>query len=167
MRQLTTHTPTDDLVVFHIGMRINKPWRPDAWLPTFFAMPPMLKELSRDPDSGMLDYRLLMGERGVTVVLWFRSADHVYRYANNNEQQHRPAWLAFLRRGHKVPGAVGIWHETYEIARAESFYGDMPTTGLARAVGVEPISSKRRTAGDRLQRRSSPRDVPVAKSALG
>ena len=28
-----THRYDGDLVLFLIGMRINKPWRPDMWLP--------------------------------------------------------------------------------------------------------------------------------------
>jgi hypothetical protein len=31
-----------DFVVFLIGMRINKPWRPGRWLPVASAMPRML-----------------------------------------------------------------------------------------------------------------------------
>ena len=41
-----------DFVVFLIGMRINKPWKLHKWLPVFFGMPRMLKELQRDPASG-------------------------------------------------------------------------------------------------------------------
>ena len=33
-----THRHSGDLVVFLIGMRINRPWRPDLWLPAFIAM---------------------------------------------------------------------------------------------------------------------------------
>jgi hypothetical protein len=40
-----THDYDGELVVFLIGMRINKPWRPDLWLPVFGAMPAMLAEL--------------------------------------------------------------------------------------------------------------------------
>mgnify|MGYP003693751701 CR=1 FL=1 len=43
-----THDHDGDLVLFLIGMRINKPWRPDLWLPVFNAMPAMLAELSKD-----------------------------------------------------------------------------------------------------------------------
>ena len=28
-----THRYDGELVVFHIGMQINRPWRPDQWLP--------------------------------------------------------------------------------------------------------------------------------------
>ena len=49
-----THRHEGELVVFHIGMQINKWWRPDLWLPVFSAMPRMLRELSIDKDSGLL-----------------------------------------------------------------------------------------------------------------
>jgi len=56
-----THAYDGDLVLFLIGMRINRPWRLDLWLPVFFAMPAMLAELSKDKDSGLLGYRLTFG----------------------------------------------------------------------------------------------------------
>ena len=43
-----------DFVVFVIGMRINRFWKPHKWLPVFLAMPRMLKELAQRPDSGFL-----------------------------------------------------------------------------------------------------------------
>lgn len=153
MYQRDTHLPIDDLVLFQIGMRINKPWRIDAWLPTFLAMPAMLTELSRDREHGILGHRLLRGERGVTVVAWFRTVEDVYRYAGAEDRSHRPAWLEFLRRARKAPGAVGIWHETYEVSRVESMYGDMPPTGLGKAVGTTPISSATNAARERIARR--------------
>ena len=155
----TTHDPQgvpDDLVVFHIGMRINKPWRPLSWLPTFFAMPPMIRELSKDRDSGLLGHRLLFGERGVTVVMWFDSVTKLYAYANASDRLHRPAWLEFLRRARKAPDAVGIWHETYQVARAETLYGDTAPLGLGKAVGTVPITRQTSAAKDRIgQRRAA------------
>ena len=59
-----THDYDGDLVVFLIGMRINKPWRPDLWLPVFSAMPGMLAELLKDKESGLLGYRLTFGASG-------------------------------------------------------------------------------------------------------
>ena len=43
-----------EFVVFLIGMRINKPWKPHRWLPVFLAMPAMIRELEAHPEKGML-----------------------------------------------------------------------------------------------------------------
>jgi Domain of unknown function (DUF4188) len=43
-----------------------------------------------------------------------------------------------------VPGAVGIWHETFPVTSAESLYGDMPPSGLAAALGVRPVADASR-----------------------
>jgi hypothetical protein len=49
-----------DFVLFLIGMRINKVWRPDKWLPVFLAMPRMLKELGRiDIQDSQAAFRLI------------------------------------------------------------------------------------------------------------
>jgi Domain of unknown function (DUF4188) len=127
-----THDYDGDLVVFLIGMRINKPWRPDLWLPVFFAMPAMLAELSKDKDSGLLGYRLTFGAGGPLLVQYWNSHQKLYQYASERRGAHRPAWAAFNRRARKAPGTVGIWHETYLVERAESVYSGMPVTGLAR-----------------------------------
>lgn len=150
MTERTTHQPSEKVAIFLIGMRFNKLWRPDAWLPAFLAMPRMLRELSKDPDAGLLGFRLLFGERGVTVVQYWRDIDSIYAYANDAGREHRPAWTAFYRTAKRVPDAVGIWHETFEIARAESLYGAMPATGLAKALGVIPITGRNRTARTRM-----------------
>ncbi|MDN5727391.1 MAG: DUF4188 domain-containing protein [Propionibacteriales bacterium] len=146
-----THRPTDNPpIVFLIGMRFNKWWRPDAWLPAFLAMPRMLKELSRDAESGLLGYRLLLGERGVTVVQYWNDLDHLYDFAGDAERTHRPAWTHFFAVAKRVPGAVGIWHETYEVKRAESIFADMPPTGLGAALGVAPVTAVSHTARQRI-----------------
>lgn len=145
-----THEHAGDLTVFLIGMRINKPWRPDAWLPAFLAMPRMLRELAQDPLSGFLGYRLTLGAGGPLVVQYWRTSADVYRYAGDREAAHRPAWAAFNRRARAVPGAVGIWHETYEVARAESVYVDLPPSGLAAATAARPVGSRLDRAADRI-----------------
>jgi hypothetical protein len=145
-----THDHAGDLTVFLIGMRVNKPWRPDAWLPTFLAMPRMLRELARDPSSGFLGYRMALGVGGPVLVQYWRRPEDVYRYAGDREAAHRPAWAAFNRRARSVPGAVGVWHETYEVARAESVYVDMPPVGLAAATAARPVGGRLDRAADRL-----------------
>jgi Domain of unknown function (DUF4188) len=145
-----THDYDGDLVVFLIGMRINKPWRPDLWLPVFNAMPRMLAELSKDADSGLLGYRLTIGAGGPLVVQYWRSQEKLYAYANDRTSEHRPAWAAFNRRARKAPGAVGIWHETYVVERAESSYSGMPVSGLAAATTSIPVARRGETAAERL-----------------
>ena len=44
----------DQVVVFLIGMRINRLWKVHKWWPVAAAMPRMLRELAGDPDSGFL-----------------------------------------------------------------------------------------------------------------
>lgn len=147
----TTHSyDGGELVVFLIGMRINKPWRVREWLPVFRAMPPMLEELSTDPDSGLLGYRMTVGAGGPTIIQYWSSAEQLYAYASDPGARHRPAWAAFNRLARRAPGAVGIWHETFVVERAESVYVDMPATGLAKATAVVPVSPRGDRGTDRL-----------------
>ncbi len=140
----------EDMVVFLIGMHVTRPWRPDQWLPTFLAMGPMLAELSRDPDLGLLGFRTLIGSGGPTIVQYWRDTESLYRYASSTDATHRPAWAAFNRRARKAPDAVGVWHETYRVAAAETVYVNTPTMGLAGAVGAKPVTSGFDKARDRL-----------------
>lgn len=149
--QRMTHQHDGDLVVFLIGMRVNRPWRPDLWLPVFGAMPKMLAELTEDPGSGLLGYRILLGAGGPTVVQYWSSTEQLYAYASAPEQEHRPAWTAFNRRARQAPGAVGIWHETYVVERAESIYVGTPPMGLAAATGSVPVGRRSDRATQRLQ----------------
>lgn len=147
-----THDHDGDLVVFLIGMRVNRLWRPDLWLPVFAAMPKMLAELSQDRESGLLGYRILFGAGGPTVVQYWSSAEKLYAYAAQPDAEHRPAWTAFNRRARTVPGAVGIWHETYLVDRAESVYVATPPMGLAAATGSVPVGRRGDRAAQRLGR---------------
>ncbi|MEC5182094.1 DUF4188 domain-containing protein [Arthrobacter sp. CG_A4] len=145
-----THRHSGGLVVFLIGMRINRPWRPDLWLPAFLAMPKMLAELLAEPGSGLLGYRFSMGAGGPVIVQYWDSVENLYAYASAPESGHRPAWTAFNRRAREVPGAVGIWHETFQVSHAESMYVSMPTQGLAQATELVPVGPRTDRAKDRL-----------------
>lgn len=154
----STHHHDGDLVVFLIGMTINKAWRPDLWLPSFVAMPRMLRELSREEDSGLLGYRLFLEGINPVVVQYWDSLDKLYDYASKAGAEHRPAWKAFNRRAAKDPRAVGIWHETFTIDRAESVYNGTPPLGLAKFTARVPIDQARTGARARLAavRRTTP-----------
>src|SRR3974390_1412073 len=91
-------------VVFIIGMRINKPWKIHKWLPVFLAMPRMLKELEKRPDSSFLG----CNNRGITMIQYWRSFEHLEAYARDHDGQHWPAWLAFNKRVGGSRRDVGI-----------------------------------------------------------
>lgn len=145
-----THRYDGELVVFHIGMQINHWWRPDLWLPAFFAMPSMLRELSTDPDSGLLGFELLLGPGGPYVVQYWSSIDKLYAYAANPSQEHRPAWTRFNRAARRAPRAVGIWHETFLVERAESVYVSTKPMGLPKATELVPVERRHDRARDRF-----------------
>lgn len=145
-----THRYDGELVVFHIGMTVNKWWRPDQWMPLMGDMPRMLRELSTDPDSGLLGFTMLIGSRGPYLVQYWSSLEKLYAYASDPEHEHRPAWTRFNRRARKTPGAVGIWHETHVVERAETIYVATPPMGLPKATEIVPIASRHDRARARV-----------------
>lgn len=146
----TTHRYDGELVVFLIGMTINRPWRPDQWLPVARAMPRMLRELSLDPDSGFLGYRMTLEGRGPTLIQYWSSLEKLYAYASARDAEHRPAWGEFNRLARRAPGAVGVWHETYTVSSAESIYSGTPEMGLAKFTEHVPVAARGDAARQRL-----------------
>jgi len=140
----------DEIVVFLIGMRINHVWKLHKWLPVARAMPRMLRELSANPDSGFLGFHQWLGNPTIALQYW-RSFDHLERYAKDAARQHRPAWAAF-NRAVASSGDVGIWHETYRVRPGdfECIYNNMPLFGLARATRAVPAEGQRQSAGGRI-----------------
>jgi len=145
-----THDHKGTLTVFVIGMRINRWLRPDAWAPVVAAMGPMISELSRDRSSGFLGGEVSLAWRGPMMIQYWRSPEDLYRYATEQDATHRPAWTAFNERARRLPGAVGVWHETYQVSRAETVYSDMPPTGLAAATAAVRVSRRMDRAETRM-----------------
>ncbi|MFC3575370.1 DUF4188 domain-containing protein [Streptomyces yaanensis] len=143
-----------EVVVFHIGMRINSFAAVRSWWPVAKAMGPMLAELARDKDSGLLGYKsLLGGVREVYLVQYWESKEKLLAYAAAPDKNHRPAWAAFNRRLREGKGKVGFWHETYIVPAGshESIYMNMPEFGLGKATGVVPVGRRGDRAADRLR----------------
>ena len=67
-------------VVFLIGMRLNKVWKVNEWLPVLRAMPAMLQELTDNPESGLLHFRYQPGFPNLSVVQYWRSFEHLHAY---------------------------------------------------------------------------------------
>ena len=148
-RQTAVHD--GEIVVFLIGMRVNSVLKVREWLPVARAMGPMLGELMKDKDSGLLGFRTLPTWRGVTMIQYWESAEKLQAFANDAGRNHRPAWVDYFRNSFKG-GAVGIWHETYVVpsGHTETIYGNMPLFGLGRVKGVQPVGNRGETAAERL-----------------
>lgn len=156
-----THAHDGDVVVFHIGMTIRKPHRPDLWWAPFVAMPQMIGELSRNraaaergeaEDLGFLGAYTLMGRGGPWVVQYWRSTDQLYRYASMTDAKHLPAWKKFNAVARRHPEAVGIWHETFAVPAGgiETLYGNGARTGLGALTGTVEATRRGRGARERL-----------------
>ena len=139
-----------DFVVFLVGMRINRLWKPHKWLPVFIAMPRMLYWLDKRPETGLLGWSFAW-MRGPAFVQYWRSFEDLERFARADGQPHLPAWRRF-NRAVRATGDVGIWHETYKVRAGEheSLYANMPRVGLAAAAEHVAVGARKQTAGRRI-----------------
>jgi hypothetical protein len=140
-----------EIVVFLIGMRINRFWKLHKWLPVARAMPRMIAELAAAPEHGFLGAEQWLGNPTIMLQYW-RSFEELERYAKNRSAQHLPAWAAF-NRAVGSGGDVGIWHETYRVRPGdyECIYNNMPLFGLARATAAVPASGRFESAEGRMR----------------
>jgi hypothetical protein len=72
----------DGVVLFLIGMRINKLWKFWKWLPVAQAMPRMLNELAAQPTLGLLSFRGHFGLRNFMIVQHWASVEHLQAFAH-------------------------------------------------------------------------------------
>jgi hypothetical protein len=146
--RFTADVGGDEVVVFIIGMRVNKPWKVRRWLPIVLAMPKMLRYLAQHPEKGLLGYR-----QGATfIVQYWRSFEDLDRFARNQDDPHLEPWRRFVRHVGSS-GDVGIWHETFrtKVTDIETIYTNMPTAGLAKFCGgAVPVAAKGHSAAKRL-----------------
>jgi hypothetical protein len=142
-----------EFVVFLIGMRVNKLWKLHRWIPVATAMGPMLAALAKHPELGLLGYRMTIGWRGPTLIQYWRSSEHLLRFARDKDNPHLEPWRKF-NRTIGTSGDVGIWHETYVVAPGayEAIYANMPRMGLAAAGQHVPVARRGDRADQRLKR---------------
>lgn len=139
-----------DIVVFLIGMRINKFWKIHKWWPVASAMKRMLSELYQHPEMGLLNHQSWFGRTTLMVQYW-QSFEHLEAYAKNRSAEHLPAWTAFNQQI-ASNGDVGIWHETYLISpeQYECIYHNMPAFGLGKVGELIPATGSHQSAHTRL-----------------
>lgn len=131
----------EDIVVFTIGMRINKWWAIHKWFPVFKAMPPMIRELYMNKDLGCLSMEHFYSLRTTLLLQYWRSEEDLMAYARG--QKHLEAWNEFNKKvGNN--DAVGIYHETFLVKQGnyESVYGNMPKFGLGKVFGISKITKR-------------------------
>ncbi|KGR76145.1 DUF4188 domain-containing protein [Ureibacillus sinduriensis] len=142
---------SEDIVVFIIGMRINKRLAVHKWLPVFNAMPGMIKELYTNKEElGFLSLESYFGLRTTTMIQYWRSTDDLLSYAKN--ERHLAAWKKFNQIASNTD-AVGFYHETYQISKGqyESIYVNMPQYGLGKALDHTPVAPGLNSARQRLK----------------
>ncbi|MDZ5783362.1 DUF4188 domain-containing protein [Marinococcus luteus] len=148
-----TTTGSQEVTVFIIGMRINR-WRAvHKWLPVLLAMPPMIKELSINKELGCMGLQSYIQFPATMMIQYWNSEEQLLAYAK--EPKHLKAWRTFNKRT-KGNDAVGIYHETYIVPKGayESIYVNMPSFGLGKAIGTEPVTKANGTAKERLNRKA-------------
>lgn len=131
----------NDLVVFLIGSAMHKPFRFRQWWPVAKAMQAMQVEIARHPEIGCLHIENFGARRNISVQYW-KSFEHLERFARSGEWSHLPAWRAFNKLI-RDSGDLGIWHETYQVPAGswETMYGNMPRFGLAAAGRHVPLAT--------------------------
>ncbi len=153
-----------DFVVFLIGARVNS-WRKVlrlAWIGQ--ANSAMYRVLEANPDYGYLGgegFSRNQFRESINITYW-RSYDHLERFARSKDDPHLEAWRRFNREIAN-DGSFGIWHETY-LVKADSYecvYGNMPRFGLAKAATHLPMIGRKQTARGRLTGDESPLPAEV------
>jgi hypothetical protein len=143
----------EPFVVFLIGFRVNRWLAVRSWTRVAAAMGPMIAELKRQPELGLLHVEPFLYWRGVGMVQYWCSFEQLHAYAHARNAAHLPAWAEFNRRIGSN-GAVGIWHETYTVApgQFESIYVNMPRFGLGSAMQLVPVKGRNDSAQGRMAR---------------
>lgn len=146
----------EPFAVFIIGVRVNNFFAFRKLWQISKTMPAMLKELGQYKDKGLLHYENILYWRGTATIQYWKSFDHLERYAHEPGGTHPRAWAEF-NKTIGGDGSVGIWHETYAIepGRFESVYGNMPKFGLAAAAEHVPAEGRFNKARDRFQRQAA------------
>ena len=149
-----TAKPSENFVLFLIGMRINRWWMLHKWLPMILAMPRMLKRLRAEPKLGMIHsegfFRLF--PLTTCMVSYWRDFESLENFAKSASEPHLVPWGRYMKKV-GADGSVGVWHETYQIekTRTESIYGNMPKFGLGAAFPHVAINPNNTTARQRIQ----------------
>jgi Domain of unknown function (DUF4188) len=123
-RETVDFSAYPDLVVIHLGMRVNT----FRGIQTLLGFGPKISAAAADkPDGLLLHETLLYSLRHLGIRQYWRDFESLEAWSRS--EPHRIWWQNFLRDR----GGTGFWHETYFLRGGiEAVYIDMPPTGLGR-----------------------------------
>ena len=132
-----------DLVVIHLGMRVNAL----TGFKTLLGFGPKISaSVEAKPDGLLLHENLIFSLRHLGMRQYWRDFNALEAWSRS--EPHRLWWQTYLRD----TGGTGFWHETYfRRGGIEAVYVDMPPTGLGRFAPLEAargaMFSARKRAG--------------------
>jgi hypothetical protein len=143
----------DPVILFAIGMRVNRLLAVHRWLlPTFNTLRLWI-HLKTSPPEGYLYGYLYLYWRGIGMMQYWKNFDSLEAFAHDMNQPHLKSWrqLAVQTESDRT---FGYWHETYEIEpdKTEAIYGSMPVFGLAAASNHVELKAKENSARGRLKK---------------
>jgi hypothetical protein len=99
----------------------------------------------------MLDARTMWGGKTITMIQYWRSFEHLERFARDVDDPHLEPWRRYNKRVAKT-GDVGVFHETFKVGpgQYETVYANMPAMGLAAAGNHRPVGGRTEAARDRV-----------------
>ncbi|KAI9345870.1 hypothetical protein DFJ73DRAFT_796941 [Zopfochytrium polystomum] len=112
-----------DFVVFLIGLRPNAalPFNKNL-LEAGKAFEAILLELDANPELGCLGSESYVAESPegsrIFCVQYWRSAEHLAKYAASSSSEHRGPWMWLMKLGRESP-ELGFWHETFKVRAGE------------------------------------------------
>jgi hypothetical protein len=148
--RFTARAPSEATALFLIGLRINTVRGLARSGPVVTAMPRMLSFLAQHPESGLLSFGSWFGRTTMLASYW-RSAEHVQRFAADPDAPHAQAWREFNARI-GTGRDIGVWHELYTVTPGnfEGVYVNMPAFGMAAAGEHLPVGNGSRTSKQRM-----------------
>lgn len=151
---LGRHTATHDepIVVFLIGMRLNRLWAIHKWWKPFWNTMANLRAVQeRKSPKGYLSGEILIYWRGLAMIQYWDTFENLEAFSHDPENVHLSAWRHLAKQS-KNDHTFGYWHETYQITpgNSECIYGNMPKFGLGKAGNHASITEKTESAGARI-----------------
>lgn len=138
-----------EYVVYVNGIRLNELRALPRYLHASLEAGRMFRRLEADPDSGFLGYLpAYMGLRSGAAIQYWRSLEDIRRFAHDPDGPHVPAWRWYNEEG-GTDGGLGFWAELYVVKDGsfETFYRNVPPTGLGEHGSLVPMADHRRRLG--------------------